>query len=251
MFVSSEDGARLRVEVTGRGETALLFVHGWMGNARWWDAQRDTFSPTHEVLAVDLGGHGASSWRARPTAQAYAADIVAAARASTASRIVLVAHSMAGVYALVAAPAIDRLERIVTVDTLKNLDQLPSPAQSTATLASYRADYRGAVETLLPQYLYTPQTPPAVVERLGREFLAVSGEVAASLVEPLYHVDIHAAARAIRVPVRGIGGDVDPAAVEINRAYFADYAYTTLAGCGHYPMLERPAEFDAALAAWL
>lgn len=247
MQVSSEDGTRLHVESTGTGDTVLVCVHGWMGNVRWWDAQRDALAATHQIVTLDLAGHGRSDKRAEPSAEGYAADIVAAVRATVApsQHVVLVGHSMSGVYVLLAAPKVARLAKLVLVDTLKNLDQLPTLAQVEPVLAGYRASYEAAVRTILPQYLFTPQTPPAVVERLTREFLAVTGDVASDLLAPLYRTDPREAARATRVPVRGIGGDGDDLAA--NRSYFADYAYTTLPGCGHYPMLERPEAFTAAL----
>jgi len=245
MDITSADGTHLHVESTGGGDTALVCVHGWMGNVRWWDVVRDAFGGTYQVITVDLAGHGASEKRARPSAEGYAADIVAAANAASAQRLVLVGHSMSGVYALLAAPMIERLERIVLVDTIKNLDQLPTLAQVEPILAGYRANYEPAVCNELPKYLFTAQTPAPVVERLTREFLSVTGDVAAGLLEPLYHTDPRTAARVIRVPVRGIGGDGGEG--EANHRYFADYRYVTMPGCGHYPMLERPDEFTAAL----
>nr|HEX4312830.1 alpha/beta hydrolase [Kofleriaceae bacterium] len=249
MHTESADGTRLHVETTvnGSADTALVLVHGWLGHTRWWDATRDAFAATHEIVAVDLAGHGASGARAQPSAEAYASDIVSAAKCARAKRVVVVGHSMSGAYALLAAPHIPELVRIVLVDTLKNLDQLPPPAQAEQVLAGYRADYAGAVRTILPKFLFTAHTPPAVVERLTREFLAAPGDVAAELLAPLYRFDSRVPARSIRVPVRGVGGDGGSDGVAANRAYLADYAYTTLPGCGHYPMLEQPDAFHAAL----
>jgi pimeloyl-ACP methyl ester carboxylesterase len=158
---------------------------------------------------------------------------------------------MSGAYAVAACDRIERLAAVILVDTLKNLDALLPPAQIEAMLAAYRADYRAAVENLLPRFLFAPGTPPDVVARLTREFLAVPGDVAATLIEPLYRFDVREAARRVRVPVRGIDTDLHPNSVTANRAYFADYAITTIAGYGHYPMLEAPTAFNAALRATL
>jgi pimeloyl-ACP methyl ester carboxylesterase len=42
--VTSADGVRIAYERTGTSPTALVFVHGWLGSARWWDAQREAFA---------------------------------------------------------------------------------------------------------------------------------------------------------------------------------------------------------------
>lgn len=252
MYARSADGTDVYFETTGDAPTALVFVHGWLGNARWWDAQRDTFAARDRVVALDLGGHGRST-RTRPawTAEAYADDIVAVARAVGAPRTIVVGHSMAGAYATLAAPRIDGLAALVLVDTLKDLDALPTAAQVAPMLARYRTDYAAVVRETLPAWLFGPRTPPAVAARLTDEFLAVPGDVAADLLAPLYTLDVRAAARAVRVPVRGIASDLSPASREHDRAYFADYDHVILPGLGHYPMLEDPAAFDAALRGWL
>ncbi|MBK7078279.1 MAG: alpha/beta hydrolase [Myxococcales bacterium] len=249
--VTSADGTRIHVERSGRGPTALLFVHGWLGSARWWDAQRDALADAYTIAAVDLGGHGASAARAQPSLAGYADDVVAAAAGTEAERVVLIGHSMGGAYVVAAAERVPRAAMVVLVDTLKNLDQTMAPAEVEGMLELYRRDLRTAVEQVLPRYLYAPATPPAVIERLRQEFVAVPGDVAAALVAPLYRDDFRAAARRLRLPVHAINGDLHPTDVEANRRWFADYHLHTMPGVGHYPMLERPAEFTAALRAVL
>jgi pimeloyl-ACP methyl ester carboxylesterase len=248
MFVRSKDGSEIHYEVTGDADTALVFVHGWMGNVRWWDAARDAFAGTHRVVTLDLAGHGRST-RTRPswTAEAYADDIVAVVRAVNAPRVVLVGHSMSGAYAVLACPHVENLAAVILVDTLKDLEATPPPEQVEAILARYRADFSTAVATMLPQFLFAPGTPGPVRERLTREFLTATGDVAATLLAPLYRMDVRAPARAVRVPVRGIATDLHPTNIAVNRAYFADYDSVTIPGFGHYPMLEAPEAFNAAL----
>ena len=244
----SRDGSEIHYETTGAADTALVFVHGWMGNLRWWDAQRDAFAPTHRVVALDLAGHGLSA-RTRTvwSAEAYADDIVAVVKAVAAPRVVLVGHSMSGAYALAACPQISGLAAVILVDTLKNLDAIPTAAEVEPMLATYRADYPTAVRDALPRFLFASKTPRAVAERLTAEFLTVSGDTAATLLAPLYRFDMRTAARNVRVPVRGVATDLSPTDATVNRKYFADYADVTLAGYGHYPMLEAPDAFNAAL----
>lgn len=248
MQARSADGIDIYYEVTGDAETALVFVAGWMGNVRWWDAQRDAFAGTHRIVTLDLAGHGRSG-RAREvwTAQAYANDIAAVVRAVAAERVILVGHSMSGAYAVVACPQIEKLAKVILVDTLKNLDANPTAEQAEAVLATYRADFPTAVRTMLPKFLFAPGTPASVVERLTSEFLTASGDEAARLLAPLYQFDVRDAARAVRVPVRGIDTDLHPHNVEVNRKYFADYDFVTIPGFGHYPMLEAPEQFNAML----
>ncbi|MCX5748401.1 MAG: alpha/beta hydrolase [Proteobacteria bacterium] len=223
-------------------------MHGWLGSGRWWDAQRDTFASSHTVVQLDLTGHGASGRdRARASVEAYADDIAAVTAGLDHARIVLVGHSMSGANVVEASLHDDRVVGVVLVDTLKNVEQVPAAAEVDAMLALYRRDFRTAVEQVVPRFLFAPTTPPAIVTRLTREFLAYTGEVAAALLEPFYRYDVRERARQVRVPVRAINGDLHPPAVAANPRWFADYAMRSMVGVGHYPMLEDPATFDALL----
>jgi len=244
----SADGVAIHAEATGSGRTALLFVHGWLGSGRWWDAQRDAFAGEYTVVTLDLAGHGASGGdRGVWSAEAYAQDIEAVAERVDADARVLVGHSMSGAYVTVAAPTIPRLKGVVLVDTLKNLEQLTTPDQAKPVFDHYRKDFPSAVRNLLPKFLFAPQTPPEVIARLPSEFLRVPGDRAAQRLEPLYRCDLREAARAVKVPVRAINSDAQPTAVEANRRWFADFDCEVMPGVGHYPMLEQPEAFNLAL----
>lgn len=244
----SADGVEIHAEVSGAGRTAVLFVHGWLGSKRWWDAQRDALAAQYTVVQVDLAGHGASGGDRRDwSVDAFAHDIEAIAERVDADALVLVGHSMSGANVTVASPRIPRVKRLVLVDTLKDLDHPLSLQQAQQMLQLYRQDFTNAVRNVLPKFLYTPQTPPELVEQLAVEFLRVPGERAAQLLEPLYRCDLQEAARAVKVPVRAINSDAQPTALEANRRWFADFDVEVLRGFGHYPMLEQPAVFNDAL----
>jgi pimeloyl-ACP methyl ester carboxylesterase len=58
--------------------------------------------------------------------------------------------------------------------------------------------------------------------------------------------DMAAAFRAAGVPIRSINGDLHPTNIEANKV-LADYDAVIINGVGHYPMLERPDEFNEHL----
>lgn len=245
-FVTSTDGQRVHLTVTGSGALAVVFVHGWLGNGSWFDAQRDHLAGRFTVVQVDLPGHGRSDkTRTAWSASQYADDIVAACAGL--SQVILVGHSMSGAYVCEAAPRIPQTRAVILVDTLKNLDQPMPPEQVAQVLAMYRKDFRAAVENVLPQHLYSKDTPPEVRAKIQAEFLAADPALAVAIIEPLYRMDLRETARRVAVPVRAISADFSPTNTEANGRYFRDYAVETVARAGHYPMLERPDDFNAAL----
>jgi pimeloyl-ACP methyl ester carboxylesterase len=54
------NGIDLHYEVTGQGDP-IVFIHGLGSSTRDWQSQVEFFSKTHQVVTVDLRGHGQSS----------------------------------------------------------------------------------------------------------------------------------------------------------------------------------------------
>jgi pimeloyl-ACP methyl ester carboxylesterase len=86
-----------------------------------------------------------------------------------------------------------------------------------------------------------------VRERLQQEFSACDGEKAIQLLAPLYKMDPRTYAERVTVPVRAINSDYMPTDVENNRKYLRDYECLVISHAGHYPMLERPKDFNQVL----
>jgi pimeloyl-ACP methyl ester carboxylesterase len=245
----SSDGVEVHCQVTGSGPATLLFVHGWLGSGEWWSAQRDHFAGRYTVALVDLPGHGRSGRaRAHWSARQYAEDLRAVVDRIGTQRVVLVGHSMSGAYVVEAASLIPSTAAVIVVDTLKDLDRVMTYEQANESLfALYRKDFRSAVEELLPRYLFAQSTPAAVRRRLQDEFLKSDPDLAVKVIEPLYRMDIRESARRLAVPVRAINSDFSPTNAEGNRRYLRDYDCASISGTGHYPMLERPDEFNRLL----
>lgn len=250
--VKSADGLTIAYRTSGQGSTALVFVHGWSGNAAWWEDQRAYFSKRYQVVQIDLAGHGRSdkgrkSW----TAKAYGEDIRAVVEILRLQKVVLVGHSMSGTNAVEAQDLLNgKVAALVPVDTLFDLDSPPSQAQATAFFSILKADWKAAMETF-SKYVFTEKTPAAVQERLRKEMEGVDPTIAIPALETVYTTDIRPLASKVTVPVRAIQSDMVPTNLEANRKYFKDYDFQLVKGYGHFPMLEAPEEFNQALDAIL
>ena len=90
------------VEVPASGPP-LVLLHG--GSARWqtWEPVLRDLATRWHVYAVDLRGHGHSSWAASYRLQDYATDIVALLHHRIMEPAILCGHSLGGMVAVMAA----------------------------------------------------------------------------------------------------------------------------------------------------
>ncbi|MBP2616886.1 alpha/beta fold hydrolase [Chryseobacterium jejuense] len=248
-YAVSSDGQKIHYKESGNGNTAIILIHGWLGNTEWWTDQQKYFTNNYHVIQLDLAGHGKSdSSRKDWTSSRYADDIKAVADAIDSQEIILIGHSMSGAYVLEASLKIPKVKALVLVDTLKNLDESFTEEQAEEIMFTrYRTDFKYAVENFLPQYLFVEKTPIAVKERLQNEFLQNEPEKVINVLKPLYKTDFKSIAKQVQIPVIAINSDASPTNIESNRKYLKNYDYVTITEVGHYPMLEKPEEFNIIL----
>lgn len=247
-YAVSSDGQKIHYKESGNGNTAIIFIHGWLGNTEWWNNQQKHLASKYHIVQMDLAGHGKSdSSREDWSSSRYSDDIKAVVDAVESPEIILVGHSMSGAYVLEASLKTPKVKALVLIDTLKDLNESFTEEQVEQILSMYRSDFKNAVENILPQYLFAEQTPPAVKERIQQEFLQNESEKAINALKPLYETDFKNIAAQVQIPVIAINSDASPTNLEGNRKYLKDYNYVTITGVGHYPMLEKPEEFTLIL----
>ena len=83
----------------GPGSQTLVLVHGGGANAHWFDLIGPALARYCRVLAVDLRGHGDSSWAEPPiyTFEAHMQDLRALFQAEHLTAPLLMGHSMGGI----------------------------------------------------------------------------------------------------------------------------------------------------------
>ena len=53
-YTESSDGVMIHYEISGEGSTAIIFVHGWLGNTEWWFNQKIYFEDKYTIVSLDL-----------------------------------------------------------------------------------------------------------------------------------------------------------------------------------------------------
>ena len=99
-----KDSVEIHYESGGSGSLARVFIHGWNCDRSYCSAQLLVFATTHQVVAIDLAGHGDSGInRADWSMGHFGADVAGVADALRLEDIPLIGHSMGGPVALEAA----------------------------------------------------------------------------------------------------------------------------------------------------
>jgi pimeloyl-ACP methyl ester carboxylesterase len=212
--------------VAGAGPP-LLLVHGLSGSWRWWSGVLDALAEVREVHVLDLSA---------PPGRAADALLDWADGAGL-DRFGLVGHSLGGATAARVAATSERVSELVLVS--------PVGMPAGRSLLGYGLPLATALRATSPSFLRTLSFDAA---RWGMPRL-LAGALYAT------RADIREEARAIRAPTLLVWGGRDPLVPpELATAWREAVPHArlvTIAGAGHVPMVERPAEFALAVRGFL
>jgi len=246
--IQTSDGQSMVFDVEGQGRPVVL-IHGWCGNAAQWATTAGWLARSYRVYSVDLVGHGASAPRSRSrwTIAAYGEDVARLLEREGLRDAVLIGHSMGGPVALEAAVrAPDRVGAIVGVESLHRLAGEADPERMAPYVARFKEDFPAAMGEFAGA-LVRAETAPEVRERILADSVECDPQMAVALVEHFGTYDPKPATRIIDCPVRCINAEATPTDVAGNRALLPSFDVALVAETGHWPHLESPAPFQAAL----
>jgi len=251
LIVDSDDLVHIEYHVYGSGEPAVVLIHGWLCNSRYWQAQLDELARRYTVVTLDLAGHGASGRnRTDWSIENFAADVAAVVRQLPARSVVLVGHAMGGPVALAATPRIGaRVLGVVGVDTFKSLGLPPPPREQVEhELAPFRADFIGTMHSFVPQHLFAAGADPGLIGKVVADMSRASPDIAIASLESLNQMDFGALLPRIHVPIVAINSDLgEPTDVARIMKAAPTFRLITLQGSGHFLMLEAPQRFNPIL----
>lgn len=239
------DGVKIVYSDAGAGETTLLFIHGGLADRTFYDGQVQAFSNRYRVIALDLAGHGDSGGgRKKWGIPQFGADVQAVAGIEKLKNIVLLGNSLGGPVALEAALLLpDRVIAVVGIDTFHTLDFSYSSEESRKRAEAFQNDYSGSVRAMV-KALFHPDADPALVAEAESRMQKTEPQTAFALFLSFAGYEQSAAARKLSVPLRAINGDLYPTNIESVRQIKPDFEAIIMKHVGHYPMLERTAEFN-------
>lgn len=247
------DGARVHYKSFGKGDEAVVFVHGWTCNLDFWRMQTPAFAERTRVIALDLPGHGRSD---KPESLNYSMDLFARSvdavmRDAGVKRAVLVGHSMG-------TPVVRQFYRrhpektlaLVFVDGA--LRPLAPRAAMEQFVAPLRANYT-EVSARMVDAMVRPVKSEALRAEIKTAMLSTPRHVAVSAMEGMMEESVYKEDE-IRVPVLAIHAR--------SPLWTADYEqfvrrlaprtdFQTWDGVSHFLMMDEPEKFNRAVTDFL
>ncbi|MCB0584216.1 MAG: alpha/beta hydrolase [Phaeodactylibacter sp.] len=253
--IINRDGMPIDYSDCGKGGITLLFVHGWNINKEYWQAQLDHFCPKYRVVAIDLPGfRQPEAKREAWTVEAFGEDVIQTMETLDLKKVILIGHSMGGDIILEAAlKASDRVIGLIGIDNFKDPRTSYSPEEEEGLkqfLAALRADYPNVVEAGAEAQLFHPDTDPVVKKRVLDDFKSVRPEVAIGSIELLIYYAKKETEQLQRLDNKLylVNSDYTPTDEEALTKYCgAGFEIIPIHATGHFPMIEKPAEFNQKL----
>ena len=246
--VLSKDGVRINFFVEGKGEPALIFVHGWSCDKSYWDNQVKEFSPKYKVVTIDLAGHGESGMnRKNYTMELFGEDVAAVVNELGLKKVVLIGHSMGGAVVIEAARILkDKVIGLVGADTFQNLGETMTADQIEPFLKPFKENFSARTKEFVKS-MFLQSADPGLVKKVSDDMVSAPPEVAISAMENMFKDNAITALKEIDVPIISINCDLYPVREEENRKYVKSYELKMMKGVGHFVMLEDPAKFNQLL----
>lgn len=261
------DNARIHYVNYGKGDEALVLIHGWTQSIDGWRDNVPEFASRYRVIAIDLPGHGKSDKprftndpvpKDQPShpfvysMDHFARAIDAVMRDAKVKRAVLVGHSMGTPVARQFYRKFpDKTLAIVIVDG--SLRPFGNQAMLDQMIAGFRGpNYKEAVSQMMTA-ISGPNLSTQVKERINTSSNNTPQHVLVSAFEGMADQSIWGEDK-INVPVLAIMAKspfLPPNVEESFRAIAPGMDFQMWDGLGHFIMMEKPKEFNAAVLQWL
>ena len=237
---------------TGKGDTTLLFVHGWALNRGYWSSQINYFSKKYRVVAIDMAGFGESGKnRVDWSTTAYSRDLDSVISQLKLKNVILIGHSMAGDIVLQAA--IDNPKNVIAfvgVDNFKNVGKPETAADKKGfafAITLLKHNFKAVAADYFKQALFSKTTDTTIKKRILDDVASADSTIAVAAMEQGNDFDELDKLKAADLKLYLINSDyklTDTARLVKNKI---PYLLLTVHGTGHFPMVEDVEDFNKQL----
>jgi pimeloyl-ACP methyl ester carboxylesterase len=239
----------------GNGDTTLLFIHGWCINKEYWNDQSKYFSDKYKVVTLDLPGFGQSGKnRTEWTFEQYAADINEFIKTQELKNVILIGHSMSGdILLLMDTKHPESVIGIVGIDNLKKLGVILLEEESKQVenfFAMMGSDFSATAEVYTKENLFPKSADTSIVNRVTNDIKMNDSVIAMKVLRSLLIVSQNERdmMQQLKHTLYLVNSDGDRTLIDSLKKYCkASAEVVYVHGTGHYPMIEKPAEFNSAL----
>lgn len=247
-------GSRIHYKSYGKGDEAIILIHGWGGNLEIWSEHIARLrSARNRVVVLSLPGHGESD---KPQTvynmDYYARAVEAVLRDAKVKRAVLVGHSMG-------TPVMREFYRKYPKKTLALVivDGALRPYPDKKLMATVIAGFRGPNYREVGKQMFAgmsgPNLSPEIRDRIQASFMNTPQHVLVSAMEGMADDSIWGQDK-VNVPVLALMAKSPfwPADTEqFYRSIAPVLDFELWDGVGHFLQMEKPAQFDEAVIAFL
>ena len=243
---------RIHYVTLGKGSRAIVFVHGWACNLGFWREQIPALANAGRLVLIDLPGHGRSDKpQTAYTMDFFAEAVLAVLRDARVEKAIFVGHSMgAAVLCRAYEQSPEQFAGLVSVDGL--LRRPPgTPAEARALVEPFASpQYLDHARNFIRAFFPVPGSD-GLRDRVMTEMLATPQHVMLGAMLGMFGPDqpdwvlqkVNAPVVAINAPSPWWRGDYEAYV----RSLSPRSDYVMMADVGHFPMLEKPAAFNATL----
>jgi pimeloyl-ACP methyl ester carboxylesterase len=252
----------------GRGEPAIVLVHGFTCNLSHWTEQLSGLSDARRCIAVDLPGHGGSAPPHEASIEVLAGAVNATLDTLQLDQAVLVGHSMGcRIVSEMFSQSPSRVRGIVHVDgsRVASGDAAQAVAATDETLT--RTGMHAFIDQLYRGF-FVDSTPAAVRDMINAGIASIDLDFARKLWLNLVRWDASralAVLATVDVPLLLIQSTyLDAALARVSlapgqstpwldqvRQTARDVSVAIVPGVGHFPMLEAPRQTNDAIASFV
>jgi pimeloyl-ACP methyl ester carboxylesterase len=251
------DGTAIAWSTVGSGDPVVL-VHGITESASSFDPITQRLRSTHEVITLDLRGHGESAHGATYDLGAMAGDVATVIAAAGVARPHLVGHSLGGAVATAAGSVLD-VASVAAVDQSLQLDSFKAQLMTAEAMLRDPDQYQLVVDAMF-EMMMGAQLAAAEAARVSG-LRHADHEVVLGVWELLLTEPVEQIAATVDEALGGYSGrhvpylalfGLDPGTgyADWLRARIADSTVEYWVDHGHYPHLVDPDRFVERLHAF-